>query len=125
MGAMAKQGSGAASKEEKKAAKQAAKAARKERFSQIWQAFQMQRREDKALLPLMIGAVVVSGLVLFAVGLLIGQQWFLQTGKQSVNLASINMGVLRRFPVPLPPAEEQTQIVAEVERRLSVVEATL
>jgi hypothetical protein len=77
MGAMAKQGSGAASKEEKKAAKQAAKAARKERFSQIWQAFQMQRREDKALLPLMIGAVVVSGLVLFTVGLLIGQQWFL------------------------------------------------
>jgi hypothetical protein len=77
MGAMAKQGSGAASKEEKKAAKQAAKAARKERFSQIWQAFQMQRKEDKLLLPLMIGAVVVSGLVLFAVGLLIGQQWFL------------------------------------------------
>jgi hypothetical protein len=77
MGAMAKQGSGAASKEEKKAAKQAAKAARRERFSQIWQAFQMQRREDKALLPLMIGAVVGTALVLFLVGLLIGQQWFL------------------------------------------------
>lgn len=52
-----------------------------------------------------------------------GQQWFLKTGKQSVNLASINMGVLRRFPVPLPPADEQAQIVAEVERRLSVIEA--
>ena len=77
MGRMAKQGSGAASKEEKKAAKQAAKAARKERFSQIWQAFQMQRKEDKALLPLMIGAVVVTALVLFGIGLLIGQQWFL------------------------------------------------
>jgi hypothetical protein len=77
MGAMAKQGSGAASKEEKKAAKQAAKAARKERFSQIWQAFQTQRREDKALLPLMIGAVVGTGLVLFLIGLLFGQQWFL------------------------------------------------
>jgi hypothetical protein len=74
---MAKQGSGAASKEEKKAAKQAAKAARRERFSQIWQAFQMQRREDKLLLPLMIGAVLGTGLVLFLVGLLIGQQWFL------------------------------------------------
>ncbi|MDD7968201.1 DUF4191 domain-containing protein [Actinomycetospora lemnae] len=74
---MAKQGSGAASKEEKKAAKQAAKAARRERFRQIWQAFQMQRREDKALLPLMIGAVLGTGLVLFLVGLLIGQQWFL------------------------------------------------
>ncbi|GAA4792079.1 DUF4191 domain-containing protein [Actinomycetospora chlora] len=77
MGRMAKQGSGAASKEEKKAAKQAAKAARKERFSQIWQAFQMQRREDKLLLPLMIGAVLGTGLVLFGVGLLFGQQWFL------------------------------------------------
>ena len=77
MSDMAKQGSGAASKEEKKAAKKAAKAARRERFSQIWQAFQMQRREDKALLPLMIGAVVGTGLVLFLVGLLFGQQWFL------------------------------------------------
>jgi hypothetical protein len=71
---MAKQ---AASKEEKRAAKQAAKAARRERFSQIWQAFQMQRREDKALLPLMIGAVLGTGLVLFLIGLLFGQQWFL------------------------------------------------
>jgi hypothetical protein len=77
MARMAKQGSGAASKEEKKAAKQAAKAARRERFSQIWQAFQMQRKEDKLLLPLMIGAVVVTALVLFGIGLLIGQEWFL------------------------------------------------
>jgi hypothetical protein len=74
---MAKQGSGAASKEEKKAAKQAAKAARRERFSQIWQAFQMQRKEDKLLLPLMIGAIVVTAAVLFGIGLLIGQEWFL------------------------------------------------
>jgi hypothetical protein len=77
MGPMAKQGSGAASKEEKKAAKQAAKAARRERFRQIWQAFQMQRREDKALLPIMIGTVVGTALVLFLLGLLIGQEWFL------------------------------------------------
>ena len=65
------------SKEEKKAAKKTARAARKERFSQIWQAFQMQRREDKWLLPLMIGAVVGTALILFLVGLLFGQQWFL------------------------------------------------
>jgi len=62
---------------EKKAAKKAARAARRERFSQIWQAFQMQRREDKALLPLMLGAVVGTAVVLFGVGLLIGQEWFL------------------------------------------------
>ena len=74
---MAKQGKAALSKEEKKAAKQAARAARKQRFSQIWQAFQMQRREDKWLLPLMIGAVVGTALVLFLIGLLFDQQWFL------------------------------------------------
>lgn len=52
-----------------------------------------------------------------------GKEWFMRAGKQSVNLASINLGVLRRFPVPLPPSKEQTQIVAEVERRLSVADA--
>lgn len=67
----------ARSKAEKKAAKQAARAARRERMSQIWQAFQMQRREDKLLLPLLIGAVVGSALVLFGIGWLIGQPWLL------------------------------------------------
>ena len=46
-----------------KAAKAEAKAARKvaskERRSQLWQAFQMQRKEDKRLLPYMIGAFVL------------------------------------------------------------------
>jgi type I restriction enzyme S subunit len=51
-----------------------------------------------------------------------GQQWFTRTGKQTTNLASINKTVLRCFPVPLPPAEEQEHIVAEVERRLSIIE---
>jgi type I restriction enzyme S subunit len=46
----------------------------------------------------------------------------MKTGKQSVNLASINMTVLKNFPVPLPPLAEQERIVAEVERRLSVID---
>lgn len=62
---------------EKKAAKQAARAARKERFAQIWQAFQIQRREDPKLLPLLIGIVVGTAVILFLIGLLFGQQWFL------------------------------------------------
>ncbi|MHB1423321.1 MAG: restriction endonuclease subunit S [Gemmataceae bacterium] len=51
-----------------------------------------------------------------------GRHWFTRTGKQTTNLASINKTVLCCFPVPLPPAEEQDHIVAEVERRLSVVD---
>ncbi|WP_026918670.1 DUF4191 domain-containing protein [Gordonia shandongensis] len=49
-----------ASKEAKKAAKAVRKAESRERRQQIWQAFQMQRKEDKALIPLMAGALVVS-----------------------------------------------------------------
>lgn len=77
MGSMAKGTAGKATKEEKKAAKQAARAARKQRWSQIWQAFQMQRKEDKLLLPLMIGAVVVTALIFLVIGLLLGQSWYL------------------------------------------------
>ena len=74
---MAKGTAGKATKEEKKAAKQAARAQRRERWSQIWQAFQMQRKEDKLLVPLMLGAIVATALVFLVVGLLIGQSWFL------------------------------------------------
>lgn len=36
-----------------------------------------------------------------------GKQWFRSVGKQTTNLASINMGMLRAFPVPVAPAVEQ------------------
>ena len=51
-----------------------------------------------------------------------GQQFFERSGKQTTNLASINLSVLSSFPVPVPPATEQHRIVAEIERRLSVVQ---
>ena len=51
-----------------------------------------------------------------------GQDFFSREGKQTTNLASINLTVLSQFPVPLPPLAEQCRIVAEVERRLSVVQ---
>ncbi|WP_186628315.1 DUF4191 domain-containing protein [Rhodococcus sp. BP22] len=68
---------GKPSKEAKAAAKAARKQASKERRGQLWQAFNMQRKEDKLLLPLMIGAIVGIGLVLFLIGLIFGLQWFL------------------------------------------------
>ncbi len=51
-----------------------------------------------------------------------GQKFFFDEGKHTTNLASISMSKLKGLPVPIPPPEEQTRIVAEVERRLSVVE---
>ena len=53
-----------------------------------------------------------------------GQDFFSRFGKQTTNLASINLTVLSQFPIPLPPLAEQRRIVADVERRLSVVQQT-
>ena len=52
-----------------------------------------------------------------------GQQWFEKMGKQTTNLASINLKTLKSFPVPDLPVEEQHRIVAEVERRLTILES--
>ena len=51
-----------------------------------------------------------------------GKDYFQRMGKQTTNLASINMGKLSGFPVPIPPAAEQRRLVAEIERLLSVVD---
>src|SRR5712672_3233287 len=56
---MAKTRDPAAVKAAKAEAKATRKAASKQRRSQLWQAFQMQRKEDKRLLPYMIGAFVL------------------------------------------------------------------
>lgn len=53
-------------------AKAARKVAAKERRVQLWQAFNIQRKEDKRLLPYMIGAFVLIVVVSVAVGLWAG-----------------------------------------------------
>ncbi|NLU82862.1 DUF4191 domain-containing protein [Rhodococcus sp. HNM0569] len=68
---------GKPTKEAKAAAKAARKQASKERRTQLWQAFQMQRKEDKALLPIMIGIVVAAAVVFFLIGLVWDLEWFL------------------------------------------------
>lgn len=48
-----------------------------------------------------------------------GKQWFQDAGKQTTNLASINMTMLRAFPVPVAPAEEQAQILEQLNEQLA------
>ena len=62
--------------EERKALKAQKKAASKQRRQQIWQAFQMQRKEDKKLLPIMIGVLVGSIALLTLIGWFFGMTWF-------------------------------------------------
>ncbi|GHF17360.1 membrane protein [Amycolatopsis deserti] len=69
-----------AGKQDKEAAKQAKRerrAASKARRGQIWEAFKMQRREDKALIPWMLGAFLVVAGVFVVVGLLLDMLWVL------------------------------------------------
>jgi type I restriction enzyme S subunit len=44
-----------------------------------------------------------------------GKTWFQKAGKQTTNLASINMTILRMFPVPLGPAVEQQELLSQLE----------
>jgi hypothetical protein len=65
-------GTGKLDKEAKAAAKAARKAQSKERRRQLWQAFQLQRREDKWLVPILVGAVLGTTLVMAGFAWLIG-----------------------------------------------------
>lgn len=68
---------GKPTKADKAAAKAARKAASKQRRSELWQAFNLQRKEDKLLLPLVIGAIVGLTAVFFLGGLFFGIEWYL------------------------------------------------
>lgn len=52
-----------------------------------------------------------------------GRRWFEANGKQTTNLASLSMANLKRLPVPVPPLTDQPAMVAEVQRRLSIIRA--
>lgn len=80
----------AAAKAAKKEEKQEKRAQRKRNSGQLWQAFNIQRKQDKWLIPLMLVALLVPALVLFGLGFLFGGQWFMLV----LGLAS---GVLAAF----------------------------
>ena len=56
-------------------------------------------------------------------GNIMGRGYFMGAGKQTTNLASINMTKLSGLPVAIPPSAEQAEIVSEIELRLSVTDA--
>lgn len=67
-----------ADKKDKAARKQAARerrAASRERRRQIVEAFKIQRREDKWLLPLMIGGLLLGTAAVFGIGFIWGLHW--------------------------------------------------
>ena len=69
---MAKSRNPAEVKAAKAEAKAARKAASKQRRSQLWQAFQIQRKEDKRLIPYMAGAFVLIAGASVAAGIYAG-----------------------------------------------------
>ncbi len=68
-----------AAQRDKQAKKKARRAKRAEswgRYKQIWEAFKMQRRDDKALIPWMVAAFLGSVAVVFAIGLFFDYEWW-------------------------------------------------
>lgn len=47
-----------------------------------------------------------------------GKTWFQSAGKQTTNLASINMTMLRMFPVPLGSADEQRELLSQLDMQI-------
>ncbi len=43
-----------------------------------------------------------------------GQRWFEAHGKQTTNLASLNLTILKSFPVPSPSLSEQREVVGQL-----------
>lgn len=64
-----------AGKQDKAEAKRQRRAERKNKITQFFQAFKMQLREDKTLIPWLLGTFIVVAAVVFGIGLLLGTQW--------------------------------------------------
>jgi type I restriction enzyme S subunit len=68
-----------------------------------------------------IHSMMSRNFVVWAIRSDVCQRWL--TGEtRGVALQGVNVEDFRRLPVPIPSLEEQEQIVAEVDRRLSVIE---
>lgn len=74
---MAKNQDKAADKAAKKEQRAARRARGKENRSQLWQAFNLQRKQDKWLIPIMLGVILGTALVFWLISLLWGGSWWM------------------------------------------------
>jgi type I restriction enzyme S subunit len=51
--------------------------------------------------------------------------WFEKYGKQTTNLASISLSMIKQLPVPVPPVDEQGRLLDLLEDHLSRLDATV
>lgn len=63
-------------RENKKALRAAKRARRKQTRAQLWQAFQLQRKRDKKLIPYMLLAFLIPIVLLLLLSLVLGSWWF-------------------------------------------------
>lgn len=105
---MAKSRTPAETKAAKAEAKATRKAASKQRRAQLWQAFKMQRKEDKRLLPYMIAAFAVIVGAAVAVGLLVGG-----ISAYMMPVLGVVLGVLVAFIVFGRRAQKSVYLKAE------------
>jgi type I restriction enzyme S subunit len=74
------------------------------------------------LIRVRFGGGCVADFVSYFINSVFGRAWIADVVSQQVGQANVNGTKLQALAIPLPPIAEQTRIVAEVERRLSVVE---
>jgi type I restriction enzyme S subunit len=74
------------------------------------------------LIRVRFGGGCLPDFVSYFINSVFGRAWISDVVSQQVGQANVNGTKLQALAIPLPPLAEQTRIVAEVERRLSVVE---
>ncbi|HZK31545.1 MAG TPA: DUF4191 family protein, partial [Corynebacterium sp.] len=73
----AKKKAKAAEKAAKKEVRAAKRAKRRQTWTQVWQAFNMLRKKDKKLVPLMLITWIGIALIMFGIGSLWGGHWLM------------------------------------------------
>ncbi|WDZ99447.1 restriction endonuclease subunit S [Mucilaginibacter sp. SJ] len=53
------------------------------------------------------------------------KKYFYENGKQTTNLASINISILSELPIPICPIEDQLKIVETIDSHLSIYDFTI